>query len=153
MASRHTICLRWCKKNKKKALTRTFTVMFHLWPSVSAERWSKWLRIEIRHCENAQTCVMQTWTAPLCHCQWGGETTVVSVANEGRPAAHSWWYVVLDVRYERCTYCRAGVWDGCCSESKSQVDLIFGWGIWTDENRQEKRDPWEMKTLDTFCLQ
>lgn len=32
-----------------------------------------------------------------------------------------------------------GVWDGCCSQSKTQVDVIFGWGILKDENGQENK--------------
>lgn len=43
-----------------------------------------------QHSQKAQTCLMQTWIAPLCHCQQEGKTTtVVSVADEGGPAAHS----------------------------------------------------------------
>lgn len=39
---------------------------------------------------------MQTWNAPLCHCQHGGKTTtVVYVVDEGGPAAHS--NAILDV--------------------------------------------------------
>lgn len=32
-----------------------------------------------------------------------------------------------------------GVWDGCCSQSKTQVDVIFGWGILKDENGQKNK--------------
>lgn len=40
--------------------------------------------------QKAQTCLMQTWSAALCHCQQDGKTTtVVSAADEGGPAAHS----------------------------------------------------------------
>ncbi len=79
-----------------------------------------------QHSQKAQTCLMQTWNAPLCHCQREGKTTtVVSVVDEGGPAAHSLWYAILDVIRETHTWLY-WVCVEALQKSKTWADAIFG---------------------------
>lgn len=86
------------------------------------------LRIDI---VKKQTCLMLT-----CHCQRGRETMAVSVANEGRPAAHPWRYVIWDMRYERCTHMLMG-WMLFTKQNTSWCNIRLG-----DFERWEKAGKW-----------
>lgn len=91
---------------------------------------------------------MQTWNAQLCHCQREGKTTtVVSVVDEGGPAAHSLWYAILDVIRETHT---ALLSLGGSSPEKQDMtwcnislEGLERWGKWGEG----RKNPWEMKTF------
>lgn len=92
-----TICLSCSKNNWHACLYCDVLVRA---PSLSGLHKQKALHCN-QHSDKAQTCLTQTWIAPLCHCQQKEKTTtVVSFVNEGHPAAHSLWYAILDVIWE-----------------------------------------------------
>lgn len=92
---------------------------------------SKWPCLRIDIVKKAQTCLMSLQPrrrnkSSAC-CEWG---TPCSPLMEICYRRYVMWemHVLTD-----------GVWDGCYSQSKTQVDVIFGWEILKDENRQENQ--------------
>lgn len=111
-------------RKEAKQLTLTFTVMFHLCLSISAD------------CRMSPALGLTLWkSADLLDANLDRSALSLPARRRNNSSVCCEWGMPCNPLMEICYLGYAiwemhiltdGVWDGCCSQSKTQVDVIFG---------------------------